>query len=74
MTSPTLEEVNAALVKALSNACINDGGTAYDGEDDIVGYRVCCGASSFRPHETGCWMIEARAALDLARAAAVKEG
>ena len=54
------EKLRAALKKALSS----DGGVAYDGDEDNVGYRVCCGWSTYKPHEADCWVTEARAALE----------
>lgn len=62
MTRPTLEEVNAALVKALEGFRI--------GEKDIVGGQ----ADALIVRLPIKAIQDAAAALDLARAAAVKEG
>jgi hypothetical protein len=48
---------------ALTLAVASDGGIAYSSEDDAVGYRVCCGGSSFNPHDDDCWVTVSRAAL-----------
>jgi hypothetical protein len=49
---------------ALTLAVASDGGIAYSSEDDAVGYRVCCGGSSFNPHDDDCWVTVSRAALN----------
>lgn len=54
-----VERLRAALTLAVAS----DGGIAYSSEDDAVGYRVCCGGSSFNPHDDDCWVTVSRAAL-----------
>ena len=54
-----IERLRAVLKLALES----DGGIAYDGEDDAVGYRPCCRVSSYKPHEPDCWVTVATAAL-----------
>jgi len=53
----------AGLQEALRAALESDGGTGYADSDDEVGYRICCGVVSYKPHRGGCWVIAARKAL-----------
>ena len=55
------------LLEALELAIDTDGGTTYNGEDDEVGERSCCGEISYRPHRHDCWVVKARAAIRKAR-------
>lgn len=61
-----IERLKAEVARkdaALTLAVASDGGIAYSSEDDAVGYRVCCGGSSFNPHDDDCWVTVSRAAL-----------
>lgn len=55
------------LLRLLEISVENDGGTSYDGEDDEVGSRSCCGEVSYKPHRADCWVPKARAAIAKAK-------
>lgn len=55
------------LLEALGLAIDDDGGTHYDGEDDEIGERSCCGEVSYKPHRHDCWVVKARAAIAKAK-------
>jgi len=55
------------LLESLESAVESDGGISYDGEDDEVGGRSCCGEVSYRPHRADCWVPKARAAIAKAK-------
>jgi len=54
----------ARLRSALCLALESDGGTGYADSEDEVGYRICCGVVSYKPHQGGCWVTNARKALE----------
>jgi hypothetical protein len=41
---------------------------AYASHDDSVGYRVCCGVASYRPHRKDCELAAMLAAADKEKA------
>lgn len=55
------------LLEALELAIDTGGGTTYNGEDDEVGERSCCGEVSYRPHRHDCWVVKASAAIAKAK-------
>lgn len=55
------------LLESLELAIDGDGGTHYDGEDDEVGERSCCGEVSYKPHRPDCWVVTARAVIAKAK-------
>jgi len=44
----------AAAREALALLREHDGGTRYEGDDDDVGTRACCGVASYKPHDSDC--------------------
>lgn len=65
---------NAQLRRILNRAVDQDGGVSYDrfddGDGDVYGYgdsigvRSCCGVLSYKPHVEGCWVLDAKKALE----------
>lgn len=62
IAQPTTTVV-AALLKICADAVEDDGGTSYNGEEDEIGTRVCCGVLTYEPHVSDCWVPRLRAAL-----------
>ena len=55
-----IKELEEAL-----KALLEDGiGTAYDNQDDDVGYHTCCRTISYEPHAADCPAEHARAILN----------
>ncbi len=58
-----MEQPVGELRKLLGKAIEFDGGVEHDGDDDEIGRRSCCRVISYKPHETGCWVVSATALL-----------
>jgi hypothetical protein len=63
MNPKALIEQNMKLRVVLQDAVLSDGGVSYDGPEDEVGHRACCGVVSYKPHEKDCWVPVANALL-----------